>query len=88
MLWASLDQDGNLHVEATEPIEAYALKQWDKQRAAGKAKLIVKTGQVLSLEALARIVKKDLVQFNQWKKEREKMTLVTDDEAMELAQIK
>lgn len=33
MLWAQIETDGTLVIRAEKPIEAYALRQWEAQRA-------------------------------------------------------
>lgn len=76
MLWATLGMDGALKIRADEPIEAYALKQWEKQRAAGKASLIIETGSVYSAQDLMDSLGKDIVEFQKWKADRVKMCFV------------
>lgn len=77
MLWAKLDQDGNLTIQADEPIEAYALQQWERQRAAGKAKLTIETGRLFTMEQLCAAMMKDAKSIAQWKRERGSAVLGT-----------
>ena len=70
MLWAKLDQDGNLTIQADVPIEAFALRQWEKQRQAGKAKLVIETGALFDMEILLRALGKDMKAFREWDSKR------------------
>ena len=75
MLWTKLDQDGDLTIQADVPIEAFALIQWEKQHKAGKAKLIIETGQPFDMDKIVKNFKDalggDFVEFQKWMANRE-----------------
>ena len=82
MLWTTLDQDGNLTIQANEPIEAYALRQWEKQRAAGKAALKIETGKLFRLDQVLASLAVDAVTFKKALRDRADSTLVSDADAV------
>ena len=71
MLFAAIKSDGALIVRATEQIEEYALKQWERQHKYGKAKLVIQTDQVFDLTGLVRALGKDIVEFVKWHSEQQ-----------------
>ena len=82
MLWTKLDADGTLLIQADEPIEAYALRQWEKQRVAGKATLKIETGVRVDLAAMTAALGKDIVDFREWKKKCETGGLLSKGDAL------
>lgn len=80
MLWTKIDEDGNLTIQANEPIEAFALRQWEKARKTGHAKLIIETGTLFSLEKLLESMGKDLVEFKRYSAERKRSVLLTPEQ--------
>lgn len=81
MLFARLDAEGTLIIQADEPIEAYALKQWERQRAAGKAALKIETGRRVDISALTASVGKDIVAFRKWHAQCALSAVVSDEDA-------
>ena len=78
MLWVKIDVDGNLTIQADVPIEAYALRQWERQHKAGKATLKIETGQLFDMESLLQSVGKEVNEFKRWRQDRESKALLTD----------
>ena len=81
MLWVKLDAEGALVIQADEPIEAYALRQWEKRRAAGKATLKIETGVRVDLTELTSAIGKDIAAFRAWKKKCEVAALLSEEDA-------
>lgn len=70
MLFAHLKADGTLVVRASEPIEEYALENWEKAHKTGKAKLVIELGKARSLEDLIKMVGSNIADFQKWYSEQ------------------
>ena len=84
MLWATLDQDGNLTIQAGEPMEAYALKQWEKNLPFKRSTLKVETGHLFSIKEITDILKTDIEGYKKWREERRMAILLDDKTAADL----
>jgi hypothetical protein len=77
MLWAVLTEDGVLIIRAESEIEAFALKQWERQRKAGKASLRIESGLMIDAEKILKSAAKSAFELRRW---NEKGTFFTNDE--------
>ena len=71
MLWAKLDEEGVMTIEASEPMEAFALRQWERLRKAGMASLVIRTGTLFNMDELLLIVGKDMQEWQEWRRKRQ-----------------
>lgn len=81
MLWTKLDSDGTLTIQADEPIEAYALRQWEKQRVAGKASLKIETGIRVDIPHLVASLGMDIIAFRAWQAKCESSAIMSEADA-------
>ena len=66
MLYADIKEDGKLIIRATEPLEIYALRSWEKFHKAGKAKLVIETGELVTFDSILTFLKTNAVEFKKW----------------------
>lgn len=78
MLFAQIKSNGDLVVRATEEIEEYALKQWEKAHKTGDVKLIIETGNVLNLTEVIQSLGQDIGEFQKWYQEQKNKALVKE----------
>ena len=78
MLWTTLDQDGNLTIQANEPMEAYALKQWEKNLPFKRSTLKVQTGHLFDIKEITDILKTDIEGYKAWRESR-RMSILLDE---------
>jgi hypothetical protein len=88
MLWTTMDNEGNLTIQADTPIEAYALIQWEKNLPFKRAKLTIETGRLFDIREIAAALNKDVKAFAEWKREREFQVVLTSDEVTTLDSLK
>lgn len=88
MLYATLNEDGDLVITASESIEVYALEAWERARKQGKAKVVISNGVRLSITEIAEKMKQSALEFRRWQawmKTQEGTTLTTREEAKLIA---
>jgi hypothetical protein len=83
MLFADIDSKGILKVRATEPIEAYALQQWEIQRDAGADNLVIETDKAYDVAGLAIVLGSTIVEFQKWYRDQKGKAVIDGLETKE-----